>query len=174
MNETKALSLKGDKATVLTEVEKYLEDNGFRIIAKDFNRPWGGFFVLDERQAAKFGAAYFPDIEIASLKVQDGKLSPKILIVEAHKRLSWQYHHRRSEIWKLAAGTAGVVTSETDEEGPVQELKPGEVIRLQKGLRHRLVGLDGWGMIAEIWQHTDVTRPSDEEDIVRVQDDFGR
>jgi mannose-6-phosphate isomerase len=29
-------------------------------------------------------------------------------------------------------------------------------------------------MIAEIWQHTDSNHPSDENDIVRVQDDFGR
>jgi mannose-6-phosphate isomerase-like protein (cupin superfamily) len=130
--------------------------------------------VLDEGQAEKFGATYFPDLEIASLRVGDGKLSPKILMVEGNKRLSWQYHHRRSEIWKLAAGTAGVVTSETDEEGPVRELEAGEVIRLRKGIRHRLVGLDGWGMIAEIWQHTDPARASDEDDIVRVQDDFGR
>lgn len=166
-------SLSGDKASVLASVEKYLQDKGFSITAKDFNRPWGGFFVLDEAQAEKFGAAYFPGIEIASLKI-GGKLSPKILMVQADKRLSWQYHHRRAEIWKLAAGTAGVVTSQTDEEGPVQKLTPGEVIRLNKGLRHRLVGLAGWGMVAEIWQHTDPANPSDEDDIVRVQDDFGR
>ena len=72
------------------------------------------------------------------------------------------------------AGVAGVVTSETDTEGNLNQLKIGEVIRLKQGQRHRLVGLDGWGMIAEIWQHTDVQRPSDEDDIVRVQDDFGR
>jgi mannose-6-phosphate isomerase-like protein (cupin superfamily) len=95
-------------------------------------------------------------------------------MVETNKRLSWQYHHRRAEIWKLAAGTAGVVTSQTDQQGPVQRLTVGEVVRLKKGLRHRLVGLDGWGMIAEIWQHTDPAKPSDENDIVRVQDDFGR
>ena len=166
--------LKGDKKVVLQEVETYLTGNGFKIVDKDFNRPWGGYFVLDEGQAEKFGAAYFPGIEIASLKVAGGKLSPKILMVEGNKRLSWQYHLRRSEIWKLAAGTAGVVTSHTDQQGPVQRLHPGEVIRLHKGLRHRLVGLDGWGMIAEIWQHTDPSKPSDENDIVRVQDDFGR
>ncbi|HZI23492.1 MAG TPA: phosphoheptose isomerase, partial [Chryseolinea sp.] len=55
-----------------------------------------------------------------------------------------------------------------------QTLKVGEIIRLKQGQRHRLVGLDGWGMIAEIWQHTDASKPSDEDDIVRVQDDFGR
>jgi mannose-6-phosphate isomerase len=37
-----------------------------------------------------------------------------------------------------------------------------------------LVGLDQWGVVAEIWQHTDVTNLSDESDIVRLQDDFGR
>jgi mannose-6-phosphate isomerase len=45
---------------------------------------------------------------------------------------------------------------------------------LKQGERHRLVGLEDWGVIAEIWQHTDASNPSDESDIVRVQDDFGR
>jgi len=167
------LSLKGEKKEIFASVEKYLSDNGFKIAAKDFERPWGGFFVLDESQAQKFGQLYFPNIDLSTLKIS-GKLSPKILMVQTSKRLSWQYHHRRAEIWKLVAGTAGVVTSDTDKEGPVQTLQVGEIIRLKQGQRHRLVGLDGWGMIAEIWQHTDAIRPSDEDDIVRVQDDFGR
>jgi mannose-6-phosphate isomerase len=37
-----------------------------------------------------------------------------------------------------------------------------------------LLGTKGWGIIAEIWRHTDAANPSDEDDIVRVQDDFGR
>lgn len=45
---------------------------------------------------------------------------------------------------------------------------------LKQGERHRLVGVDEWGIVAEIWQHTDAAHPSDEDDIVRVQDDFGR
>lgn len=154
-------------------VENYLLDLGFNIAAKDLKRPWGGFFVLDETQAKQFGSLYFPGIDLTSLKIS-GKLSPKILMVESNKRLSWQYHFRRAEIWKLVAGVAGVVTSETDLEGPVHQLKVGEIIRLKQGQRHRLVGLEGWGMIAEIWQHTDAQHPSDEDDIVRVQDDFGR
>jgi mannose-6-phosphate isomerase-like protein (cupin superfamily) len=168
------VSLEGEKDTVLRNVEKHLHDKGFTIVGKDFQRPWGGFFVLDEAQAEKFGAAYFPGISIASLKVKDGKLSPKILMVQEGKRLSWQYHRRRSEIWCLAAGTAGVATNDNDAEGNVATLKEGEIVRLHQGLRHRLVGLDGWGMVAEIWQHTDPTHPSDEDDIVRLQDDFGR
>ncbi len=165
--------LTGNKTAVFTSVEKYLNDNGFRVVDKDSNRPWGGFFVLDESQAQTFGDTFFPGIDINTLKI-GGKLSPKILMVEANKRLSWQYHHRRAEIWKLVAGTAGVVTSHTDVESAVKQLSVGEIVRLNRGERHRLVGLNGWGVIAEIWQHTDPANPSDENDIVRVQDDFGR
>lgn len=165
--------LSGDKAQIFEKVQKHLEGLGFKIVSKDDTRPWGGFFVLDESQAEKFGGQYFPGIEIKSLKIS-GKLSPKILMVQANKRLSWQYHHRRAEIWKLVAGTAGVVTSETNQLGPLKKLEINEVIRLNQGQRHRLVGMDGWGMVAEIWQHTDANNPSDEDDIVRVEDDFGR
>jgi len=102
------------------------------------------------------------------------KLSPKILVVAPDKRLSWQFHHRRAEIWKVIGGTVGVKTNNTDEEGELQELSLGNFIQLEKGERHRLIGLDSWGIVAEIWQHTDPENPSDEDDIVRLQDDFGR
>lgn len=161
------------KNEIFNRVHSYLNQLGFEVVAKDTTRPWGGFFVINEDQAQKFAAHFFPGIEVDSLKIS-GKLSPKILMVQPDKRLSWQYHHRRAEIWKLVAGVAGVVTSTTDEEGPVKTLAVNEIIRLQQGQRHRLVGLKGWGMISEIWQHTDAAQPSDENDIVRVQDDFGR
>ncbi len=167
------LKLSGSKQDVLASVQEHLTNIGFKIASKDFNRPWGGFFVLDESQATEFGKRYFPEVELSTLKIS-GKLSPKILMVDSHKRLSWQFHARRAEIWKLVAGTAGVVTSETDAEGSVKTLAEGDVIRLRQGQRHRLVGLEGWGMVAEIWQHTDLNSPSDEDDIVRLQDDFGR
>ena len=167
------VNLKGSKEQVLQSVEQYLGAQGFTVAAKDWSRPWGGFFVLDESQASAFAKKYFPDIELDTLRIS-GKLSPKILMVDSQKRLSWQYHFRRAEIWKLVAGTAGVATSETDTQGDVHQLAIGEVIRLKQGQRHRLVGLDGWGMVAEIWQHTDASSPSDEDDIVRLQDDFGR
>jgi len=37
-----------------------------------------------------------------------------------------------------------------------------------------LIGLDSWSIVSEIWQDTDPEQPSDEDDIVRLQDDFGR
>jgi mannose-6-phosphate isomerase len=165
---------KETKLEIFNKVQGYLDSLKLRVVAKDFDRPWGGFFVIDESQAQEFATHFFNGIDSNQLKIS-GKLSPKILMVQPDTRLSWQYHHRRAEIWKLVAGVAGVVTSDTDVEGLVHELKIGEIVRLKQGQRHRLVGLsNGWGMIAEIWQHTDANNPSDESDIVRVQDDFGR
>ena len=161
------------KETLFQETEHTLKQQGFNISSQDQSRPWGGFFVIDEEQAQAFADTYFDSMPVDQLKIS-GKLSPKILLVAPHKRLSWQYHHRRAEIWKVVKGTVGVVTSDTDEEGELKVLKPGELITLRQGERHRLVGLDDWGVLAEIWQHTDAENPSNEEDIVRVQDDFGR
>ncbi len=168
------LSKEAAKEDVMKSVEAYLGEVELDIASKDFSRPWGGFFVLEESLADRFIQLYFPHLKKEDLTIS-GKLSPKILIVAPGQRLSWQYHHRRAEIWKLAAGVAGVVTSETDVEGPLHKFVVGEIIQLKQGQRHRLVGLpEGWGMIAEIWRHTDAKNPSDESDIVRVQDDFGR
>ena len=161
------------KTEVLDSVKNFLAEKEFTIIKIDQERPWGGFFVIDELQSSKFKKEFFGHVVESKEEVQ-GKLSPKILIVEAGKRLSWQYHHRRSEIWKVIGGEVGVKRSENDDEGPVETKKINDLISLHQGERHRLIGLDSWGIIAEIWQHTDPEHPSDEEDIIRVQDDFGR
>jgi len=161
------------KEQVFENVAKYLQEQNLKIDNHDSTRPWGGFFVLNEGEAEKFIALYFSHLTKDELTIT-GKLSPKILVVAPEKRLSWQYHHRRAEIWKLIGGTAGVITSDTDEEKETTHLSIGDIIQLKQGERHRLIGLDGWGIVAEIWRHTNETNPSDEEDIVRVQDDFGR
>jgi mannose-6-phosphate isomerase-like protein (cupin superfamily) len=158
---------------VFAQVEAYLSEAGYQVISKDFTRPWGGFFVLDEVQASKFAAQFFPNLSIESIQITQ-KLSPKFLIVAPKKRLSWQYHFRRAEIWTVISGPVGIAISDTDEQGPVGTYDSGDFVELQQGERHRLIGLDGWGVVAEIWQHTDVNLPSDESDIVRLQDDFGR
>lgn len=161
------------KSEIFEEIAAQLADQGFKVVNQDQTRPWGGFFVLDESQTPQFASTYFPTVELSSLQITQ-KLSPKILVVAPEKRLSWQYHHRRAEIWRVVLGTVGVVTSDTDEETEVKTYQPGELIILRQGERHRLVGLAEWGVLAEIWQHTDSENPSDEDDIVRVQDDFGR
>lgn len=162
------------KQKLFERTEEKLKTQGFQIIKEDRERPWGGFLVIDEDQAQSFSDTYFDGIPLSELRKSGGKLSPKILIVQPEKRLSWQYHHRRAEIWKVIEGPVGVITSNTDEQGPVKSYQPGDLITLKQGERHRLVGLDSWGVLAEIWQHTDPENPSNEDDIVRVEDDFGR
>ena len=150
-----------------------LSNQGRRIDRYDLNRPWGGFFVLDESQAQQFADIYFEGLNVGPLRIA-GKLSPKILLVKPEARLSWQYHHRRAETWRVVEGPVGIVRSATDDEGELVRFEAGETIVLEQGERHRLIGLDGWGVVAEFWQHTDPDHPSDEDDIVRVQDDYAR
>lgn len=158
---------------VFDTTSNLLNSLGFNVVAKDEQRPWGGFFVIDEKQAPQFAAHFFPEENIEELRLSE-KLSPKILIVLPGKRLSWQYHFRRAEIWRCINGTVAVATSYTDEENERFTLGEGDKIKLKQGERHRLIGLEQAGIVAEIWQHTDAEFPSDEEDIVRLQDDFGR
>lgn len=160
------------KQKVFEEVAQHI--SAFvRIRYKDETRPWGGFFVIEEEDAAEFIKRFFPHLSVDQLSIS-GKLSPKILLVEPGKKLSWQYHHRRAEIWKLISGKSAVVKSDDDMEREEILLSKGDIVELRQGERHRLVGLDQWGIVAEIWQHTDAENPSDEQDIIRIQDDFGR
>ncbi len=163
----------GNKESIFLELTAYLKNKNLCIQNIDKLRPWGGFFVIEENDADKFIKEYFPNYTREKL-TRAGKLSPKILVVAPNKRLSWQYHNRRAEIWKLIAGEAAVITSDTDEENAQKSLSIGNIVELKQGERHRLVGTNNWGVIAEIWQHTDETNPSNEDDIIRVQDDFGR
>ncbi len=160
-------------ASICQDTIRELTERGYTIKASDFRRPWGGFIAIREEDAHKFANDFFSDVPNKLIHT-GGLLSPKILFVMPHKRLSWQYHHRRSEIWRVWKGTVGVARNNSDEEVAPSTFPEGSVITLRQGERHRLVGLDGFGLIAEIWQHTDPEKPSDENDIVRVQDDFGR
>lgn len=150
-----------------------LSEKGYTIVGQDASRPWGGFLLLSEGDAGRFAKEYFKDIDAEKIKI-GGQLSPKILFVQPERRLSWQYHHRRAEIWQVIKGQVGVIRSSTDIEGPIETLNQGDQIQLAQGERHRLVGLDQPAVLAEIWIHTDPQHPSNEEDIVRLQDDFGR
>ena len=155
------------------QVKEEIESFGYRITNYDFDRPWGGFLVIQEKQAQKFSDQFFEGIAIDKLKI-GGKLSPKILVVNPKARLSWQYHHRRAEIWRVYKGTVGIIRSNDDDQKPFTALNEGDQVRLKQGERHRLIGLEKQALVAEIWQHTDPKNPSNEEDIVRLQDDFRR
>lgn len=167
------LSQEIDKKSAFESVQKYIHSNGLTILKKDEERPWGGFFVIDDTSLITFINHFFPGVDVKNGE-KNQALSPKILLVQPEKRLSWQYHHRRSEVWRIVDGPVGIVLSDNDNQTDIKSYNPGDIVTIAQGQRHRLVGLEDWGVVAEIWQHTDSSNPSDEHDIVRLEDDFGR
>ncbi len=162
------------KQEIFKKIHSLISEIGIDVHNIDTQRPWGGFFVITEKDAPQFIEHFFKEIDQNDL-IAGAKLSPKILLVQPQKKLSWQYHHRRAEIWKLIEGKASIATSDTDVEKNKISLNIGDIVKLKQGERHRLIGDNNeWGVVAEIWMHTDPLKPSDEEDIVRLQDDFGR
>lgn len=162
------------KQEIVDRIRAHLEAQGLTIAEIDAARPWGAFFRIVNEQADAFIAEYYGDIEVPPV-AQQGERSPKILLVAPRQRLSWQYHNRRAELWRATNSDVGVYVSETNVLPHDQTiLRAGEEIELACGMRHRLVGLDTWGAVAEIWIHTDPQHVSDENDIVRLQDDYAR
>ena len=100
---------------ILKDVELLLSNHNLTIISKDIEKPWGGFYVLDESQAQSFASLFFNNLDVSKLSLS-GKLSPKILVIKPKKRLSWQYHYRRSEIWSVIKGSIKVIKSDDDTE----------------------------------------------------------
>ena len=153
-----------------TEIREEIESLGFNVINFDFNRPWGGFLLINESQSQDFINTF---ISKENLEIE-GRLSPKILIVNPNSRLSWQFHNRRKEIWRVYKNSVGIIRSMDNNQNKMEILKEGDIIKFQTEERHRLVGLSDFGVVAEIWIHTDFNNPSDEQDIVRLQDDYSR
>ena len=153
-----------------TDIREEIESLGFNVIDYDFNRPWGGFLRIDESQSQDF---IYNFISVENFNIE-GKLSPKILIVKPESRLSWQYHCRRKEIWRVYKNSVGVIRSLDNNQNEMEIFKQGDIIKFQTEERHRLVGLSNFGVVAEIWIHTDLNNPSDEQDIVRLHDDYSR
>jgi len=108
------------------------------------DRPWGHFEVLLDE----------PDYKV------------KRLVVEPGRRLSLQLHHHRSEHWHIAAGTGLATVGE--QEILVQE---GQSIDVPSNAQHRIENT-GESPLAII----EIQRGErlDEDDIVRLQDDYGR
>ena len=158
---------------VVSRARASLATAGLAVAGEDLTRPWGGFLLISQTDIRRFIQAYFPDTGMRE-SGEHLALSPKLLLVTPGRRLSWQYHRRRSEIWRVVEGPVGISRSLTDEEAPMHSYNAGKVLRLELGERHRLIGLETWGVVAEIWQHTDAASPSDELDIVRVRDDYDR
>jgi mannose-6-phosphate isomerase len=108
------------------------------------DRPWGNFTVLDEGDDYKV----------------------KRIVVWAGKRLSYQKHAQRSEHWMVVGGIAKVTL-----DGKDIELATGEYIDIPVGAAHRMENPGSEPLI-----FIEVQRGAylGEDDIVRLQDDYGR
>jgi len=138
-------------------------------------KPWGAYYRIDDSFAEMFVAEFFPHSSMKDVG-GGGSLSPKFLIFEPGKRLSLQYHNRRAEIWRVLEGELVAAISDDDKEGEWKSYPVDSQISYGAKVRHRAGAPDGggWVVVAEIWQHTDSDFPTDEEDIIRLADDFGR
>lgn len=172
MINSELLSGNQPKDKVIAKIEVYLTSRGFEeIVEKDLSRPWGGFWRVPDKHATLFVQTYLPE-EFFDPTLS---ISPKILLVAPGKKLSWQYHGRRKEVWRVLSDCVGVYKSDTDQQPETISIYSiGQVIHVGEYERHRIAGLDNWGVVAEIWSHLDPKNPSDENDIVRLQDDFDR
>jgi mannose-6-phosphate isomerase len=164
-------------AVALQEVRDMLQNAlGYEFDGFDVERPWGGFFRIRHDQLPKFLTDFFPGLNLAEahLGIENAELSPKIMVFLPGQRISWQYHHRRTERWHFL--TPGFYyRSMSDELPPPILAKTGEVVQYAIHERHRGgAPNDGYALVAEIWQHTDPEHPSDEADVIRLEDDYNR
>ncbi|MDQ5863905.1 MAG: phosphomannose isomerase type II C-terminal cupin domain [Thermoproteota archaeon] len=88
----------------------------------------------------------------------------KLIYVNANSRLSLQYHKKRSEFWKVIKGTAMVEIGEK-----TITLQEGETITIPRQTKHRVLALENDCIILEI-----AYGKFDENDIVRLEDDYHR
>ena len=111
----------------------------------DFDeRPWGGFTVLDDAEGYKV----------------------KRMLVRPGKRLSYQRHARRSEHWFVVQGRGRVVV-----DGRPRELGAGMAVDIPVTAAHRIENDGTTDLVFIEVQHGDYFG---EDDIVRLEDDFGR
>ena len=108
-------------------------------------RPWGNFTVLDEGERFK----------VKRIEVLPGK------------RLSYQKHAHRSEHWFVVGGTAKVTL-----DGEEIIVKNGEAVDIAVGTAHRVENPDEKELL--IFIETQTGDYFGEDDIVRLEDDFGR
>jgi mannose-6-phosphate isomerase len=124
---------------VLSRVKGALDRAGLSVASEDLARPWGGFLTISHTDVAAFVDAYFADSGL-EIDTQQATLSPKVLIVAPGQRLSWQYHLRRSEIWRVIEGPIGISRSSSEDEGPLLTCRVGELLRIDVGEHPSLGG----------------------------------
>ena len=108
------------------------------------NRPWGSWRVLDEGDGFKV----------------------KRIVVSPHCRLSYQRHEHRAEHWVVVAGKATCVV-----DGETVVAGPGDAVDVALGQAHRICNGEDEELIVIEVQRGEYTG---EDDIIRIDDDYGR
>lgn len=107
-------------------------------------RPWGNYTVLSDEDDHKV----------------------KRIVVHPGKRLSYQTHARRAEHWYVVSGTATVTL-----DGEDHQVAAGQAIDIGRGTAHRCANETDTDVVFIEVQSGDYFG---EDDIVRLEDDFGR
>lgn len=108
-------------------------------------RPWGSYTILDESE---------------NFKVKRIEVLPE-------KRLSYQRHQKRAEHWFVVQGTAKVTLN-----GKEILVKTGESVDIAIGTAHRVENPHNTERL--IFIETQTGTYFGEDDIERLEDDFGR
>jgi len=160
---------------LVEQIIKCINDTGYTFTEINVTKPWGSYFRFGEQDRDRFLEEFFNGADLGdSDQGKIGDLSMKILLADPGQGLSWQYHRRRSEIWAFISGGA-YKRSMKNKEGELFRAYPGDVVQFAPLERHRLIGgTHSYTIVAEVWQHTDPENLSDEDDIVRLVDDYSR
>jgi mannose-6-phosphate isomerase-like protein (cupin superfamily) len=116
----------------------------YGVVTEHTERPWGGYTVLAEAR----------DFKVKTIEVLPGQ------------RLSYQRHSRRAEHWFVVRGE-GVVTLDGQEIG----VRRGDTVDVALGAAHRIRNTGTEPLMFVEVQHGDYFG---EDDIVRLDDDYGR
>lgn len=107
-------------------------------------RPWGNYTVLSDEDDHKV----------------------KRIVVHPGKRLSYQTHARRAEHWYVVSGTATVTL-----DGAQVLVEAGRAVDIGLGTAHRVANE---GAVDLVFIEVQIGDYFGEDDIVRLEDDFGR
>ena len=108
------------------------------------NRPWGAYTIIKEADNHKV----------------------KTITVEPHRRLSYQTHDKRSEYWVIISGTGTVTIN-----GITSLCIAGDAFIIEQGIAHRI---ENTGDEPLEFIEVQLGIYFGEDDIIRIEDDFGR
>ncbi|HEY9399305.1 MAG TPA: phosphomannose isomerase type II C-terminal cupin domain [Nitrososphaeraceae archaeon] len=95
---------------------------------------------------------------------ENERCTVKLLYIKPGSRLSLQYHTKRKEFWKIVKGAATV-----EVQNKQSSLSEGDNIIIPSGAKHRIQASNSGCIVLEIAYGN-----FDENDIVRIEDDYDR